>query len=95
MQWQHQICPSELPHGVAVALTEKALRIVQDTLSLYEALLSAYACHGPLARLSAPGCGTQLRKPGHMVSLPACLPRLDSLVTLVHAVDLERALLVR
>ena len=94
MQWQYQIRPSELPHGMAIAFSEKALRVVQDPVPLHKALLSTNAKHGAFAGLPTSSCLTGLQKLADLVTVPARRVCLGGLATLVDAVNLEGAFLV-
>lgn len=63
MQWQHQVCPSGLPDGMAVALAEETLRALQDALSIHEIVLTPYATAtaSPHFRTSAAHTRGQIR----------------------------------
>lgn len=43
VQWEHQVRPSGVPDGVAVAFPQEALRTVQNAFSLHEALRCEHA----------------------------------------------------
>ena len=94
MQWQHQICASELSHGMVITFTKETLRTMQDTFPLYEALPSSYAEHGSAPGLSPPGCRTHMDERRNLVPLPTRFTGLDSLAAVVHADNMERTVLV-
>lgn len=95
VQRQHQICASELPHGMAFTLPKEALRALQNALSLHEALPPPHAEYGSCPNLSPASCRTYMEKSVDMVTLPFGVVRLGFVVTMVHADYMERAVLDR
>lgn len=43
MQREYQVCPSGLLNGMAITFAKETLRALQDTIQVYEAVLSEYA----------------------------------------------------
>ncbi len=95
MQWQYQICPSKLPHGMAVTLTEETLRIMQDTVPLHQALSSPNAQHRSTSGLPTPGYNTYMEELPDLVPLTARDVCLGGLAAMVHANHLEGSFLDR
>lgn len=83
VQWQHQICTSKLPHGMAVPLPEKALRTLQDAFPIHKALPSSHAYYRASSRVPTPSRHPHMEIVSSLVAhaaRPLCLAWLAPLV---------------
>lgn len=85
MQWEHQIRPPGLSHGMAIAFSKEALRTLQNPLSLYQTIPSSDATDSADSSISPEGLGTCGERILHVVSRDARCICLAFLVTMVDA----------
>jgi hypothetical protein len=82
-----------MSHGMAVALSEEVLRIMQDILPLHEALRSIDACDPSLSPLRTTTRALWLEGNNAMDTLSMRGYHLDMLATMVHTSSLASILL--
>lgn len=95
MQRKHQICAPELPDGMAFTFSEEALRAMQNTLPLHEAVPSAYAKHGSTTNILSPSCCAYVEEYGHIFTVSSGGLCLGGVAPVVHAEYLEGSFLAR
>lgn len=95
MQWQHQVCASELPDGVAVSFSKETLRALQNAISLHKALPSADAVKRSYTGLPPASHYTYVEIANSLVTYEHCRFCLAWLASLVNANRVEGSLLDR
>jgi len=95
MQRQYQVCPPGLPDGMALALTEEALRVVQDILPFHQVIPPTNAEYGPFTCLHPPSRSPYPQEFPYLGKMAPGPLRLVGLGAMVYADSLAGSLLDR